>query len=58
MSANIEIRMHVKVDVNGDDYLIGSPDLPANKNLNDFTFIVFYPEEGSDHALLILRPKK
>lgn len=58
MSSNIEIKLFVRIDKNGNEYLIGSPDLPAEINLNDYTFIVFYPEEGEDKAKLILRPKR
>jgi|14BtaG_2_1085337.scaffolds.fasta_scaffold133969_2 phage pi2 protein 07 len=58
MASNIEIKLFVRIDKNGNEYLIGSPDLPAQINLNDYTFIVFYPEEDGDKAKLILRPKR
>ena len=58
MSSNIEIKVRIKVDKNGQEYLIGSPELPASINLKDFTFIVFFPEEGSETGTLILRPKR
>ena len=58
MSATLELKLFVKIDKHGQEYLIGSPDFPAEINLKDYTFIVFYPEEGSDRATLLLRPKK
>ena len=58
MSATLELKLHVKIDKNGNEYLIGSPNFPAQINLKDSTFIVFYPEEDSDVATLIIRAKK
>lgn len=58
MSSNIEIKLFIRVDKKGNEYLIGSPDLPAEINLNDYTFIVFLPEEEGGKAKLILRPKR
>lgn len=58
MSATLEFKLLSKVDKNGDEYLIGSPNFPANINLKDFTFIVFYPQEDGGKATVILRPKE
>ena len=58
MSSNIEIKLFVRVDKNGKEYLIGSPDLPAEINLDDFTFIVFYPKEDEPFGTVVLRPKR
>tara|TARA_B100000900_G_scaffold314561_1_gene273442 strand:+ start:667 stop:861 length:195 start_codon:yes stop_codon:yes gene_type:complete len=58
MSTNIEIKLFVRTDKNGNEYLIGSPNLPAQINLDDYTFIVFYPEEDENKAKVVLRPKR
>lgn len=58
MASNIEIKLFVREDKNGDEYFIGSPDLPAEINLDDYTFIVFLPKPGEEHAKVVLRPKR
>jgi len=58
----LEIKLRVKIDKNGDEYLIGSAEqVPALIDLRDATFIVFYPpddpdnEEENRYATLIVR---
>jgi hypothetical protein len=58
MSGSLEFKLLSRIDKNGNEYLIGSPNFPANVNLNDFTIIVFYPEEEGGKATIILRPKE
>lgn len=62
MANQLEVRLRVKIDKNGDEYLIGSAEqIPALVDLRDTTFIVFYPPEDPDseeenrHATLIIR---
>lgn len=54
----IELKMVEKTDRNGDSYLIGSADFPASIKLNEVTFLVYYPEEGSENAKLVVRRRK
>lgn len=56
MSGNLEFKLLSRIDKNGDEYLIGSPNIPATINLKDYTFIVFYPQEEGGKATIILRP--
>ena len=46
MSNQLEIRLYSKEDKNGDEYFIGSTDIPAMVNLADVTFVFFLPPEG------------
>ena len=54
---NLQIPLSLKKDVKGEEYLIGSTDLPASLNLRESTFLVFFPEEGSDKGVLMIRPR-
>jgi len=54
----IEMKMMEKTDRNGDNYLIGSVDFPASVKLNEVTFLVYYPEEGSENGTLVVRKRK
>lgn len=49
--------MMLKTDVNGDEYLIGSTDLPMSLDLREATFLVFFPPEGEDIGTLMVRPR-
>lgn len=49
--------MILKKDVKGEEYMIGSTDLPASVDLRETTFIVFFPEEGEDFGTLMIRPR-
>ena len=52
-----QFPLNLKEDTNGEEYLIGSTDLPMSINLRDATFLVFFPEEGSDKGTLMIRPR-
>lgn len=47
----------LKTDVNGEEYMIGSTDFPGSVDLRDCTFLVFFPQEGSDNGTLLIRPR-
>ncbi len=57
MSDQIEIRLHSKVDKNGDEYFIGSSDAPASVNLREVTFVFFLPPEDGDVGSLKIRAR-
>jgi hypothetical protein len=57
MSDQIEIRLHSKVDKNGDEYFIGSSDAPVSINLQDATFVFFLPPEDGDVGSLKIRAR-
>lgn len=50
--------MHIKTDVNGDEYLIGSTDIPMYVDLREATFLVFFPEDGEEMGTLMIRPRQ
>ena len=52
--------LYVKKDINGDEYLIGSTDLPMLINLRETTFVVFYAEDddAKPTATLVIRPRQ
>lgn len=47
----------LKKDINGEEYMIGSTDLPASIDLRESTFLVFFPEDGADHGVMMIRPR-
>lgn len=49
--------LHMKTDINGDEYMIGSTDVPMSVDLREATFLVFFPEEGDEHGILMIRPR-
>lgn len=51
------IPLHLKTDINGEEYMIGSADLPVLVNMRESTFLVFFPEDGSDAGTLMVRPR-
>lgn len=51
------LPLYVKTDVNGEEYLIGSTDLPMMVDLREATFLVFYPEEDETEGRLMIRPR-
>ena len=57
MADQIEIRLHSKVDKNGDEYFIGSSDAPALINLQEATFVFFLPPEGDAVGALKIRAR-
>jgi hypothetical protein len=58
MSNQVEVLIFEKQDSSGNDYMIGSSRLPASVKLDEVTFVIFYPEEGSDEGTLIIRPNR
>jgi hypothetical protein len=58
MANQVEVRLFEKEGRDGNPYMIGSSRLPASVKLDEVTFLVFYPEEGSDEATLIIRPNR
>ena len=54
---SIEFTLVERIDTNKDPFLIGSTDLPVMVDLRDVTFLVFYPERGSDRATILIRPR-
>ena len=52
-----QFPLNLKVDTNGEEYMIGSTDLPMSVDLREATFLVFFPEEGSDTGTLMIRPR-
>ena len=47
----------LKTDVKGEEYMIGSTDFPGSIDLRDCTFLVFFPDDGSDTGTLMIRPR-
>ena len=58
MSNQVEVLTFEKQDSSGNDYMIGSSRQPASVKLDEVTFVIFYPEEGSDEGTLIIRPNR
>jgi hypothetical protein len=58
MSNQLEIRLFSKEDKNGDEYFIGSTDIPAMVNLADVTFVFFLPPEGEAKGVLKIRSRQ
>lgn len=58
MSNQIEVRIFEKEGRDGNPYMIGSTRLPASVKLDEVTFLIFFPEEGSDEGTLIIRPNR
>ena len=58
MSNQLEIRLYSKEDKNGDEYFIGSTDIPAMVNLADVTFVFFLPPEGETKGVLKSRSRQ
>jgi hypothetical protein len=58
MSNQVEVRVFEKTDREGSPYMIGSTRLPASVKLDEVTFVVFYPEEGTEEGTLIIRPNR
>ena len=58
MSNQIEVRIFEKEGRDGNPYMIGSTRLPASVKLDEITFLIFFPEEGSDEGTLIIRPNR
>lgn len=54
----IEFPLHLKEDRHGDEYMIGSTDLPVTVDLSKLTFIVFFPTDGARHGTMLIRPYK
>jgi hypothetical protein len=52
-----QFPLSLKIDANGEEYLIGSTDLPMSVDLREATFLVFFPEEGGDKGTLMIRPR-
>lgn len=52
-----QFPLAIKKDVLGEEYMIGSTDFPGSIDLRDCTFLVFFPEEGSDTGTLMVRPR-
>lgn len=57
MSDALHVPLTIKTDRHGDEYLVGSYDLPLLLDLSKVSFFVFYPEEGSTRATLMIRAK-
>jgi hypothetical protein len=51
------LPLTLKTDINGEEYMIGSADLPVMVNMRETTFLVFFPEEGKDAGTLMIRPR-
>lgn len=58
MSSQVEIKLVAKEDKNGDEYYIGSTDMPVSVDLSKVTMVVFHPTEDEDRATLILRTRR
>ena len=58
MSNQVEVRVFEKEDREGNPYMIGSSRLPASVKLDEVTFVIFYPAEGSEEGTLIIRPNR
>lgn len=58
MSNQVEVRVFEKEDREGNPYMIGSSRLPASVKLDEVTFVIFYPVEGSEEGTLIIRPNR
>lgn len=58
MANQIEVRLFEKTDRDGNPFMIGSSRLPASIKLDEVTFVLFYPEEGSDEGTMIIRPNR
>jgi hypothetical protein len=58
MSGQLEIKLVEKEDKNGDEYYIGSTDMPVLVDLSKVTLVVFHPTDDDDRATLILRTRK
>lgn len=56
--SQIEVKLVSKEDKNGDEYYIGSTDMPAHVDISKVTFVVFHPAEGDDRATLIMKTRK
>lgn len=54
----IEVRLFSKQDRNGDEYFIGSTELPASVDLSEVTFVFFLPIEGETKGSLKIRPRQ
>ena len=54
----IEVKLFAKTDKRGDEYMIGSTELPVLVDLSKVTLLVFYPEENKDVGTLLIRPYK
>jgi hypothetical protein len=57
----LEIPLVVREDKYGDEYYIGSTDLPIMVDLSKVTVLVFHPQDqqkdGPQRATLMLRPR-
>lgn len=53
----LSFSMSLKKDVHGEEYMIGSTDFPGSVNLRECTFLVFFPEDGSEQGTLMIRPR-
>jgi len=58
MASQIEIRIFEKEGRDGNPYMIGSARVPASIKLSEVTFVIFYPEEGSEEGTLVIRPNR
>ena len=58
MPGQFEINLLAKTDKNGDEYYIGSTDMPVSVDMSKVTIVVFHPAEGDDRATLILRTRR
>jgi len=56
--SQIEVKLVSKDDKNGDEYYIGSTDMPAHVDLSKVTFVVFHPAEGEERATLIMKARR
>ena len=52
-----QFPLALKKDVNGEEYMIGNTDLPASIDLRECTFLIFFPEDGSESGTLMIRPR-
>lgn len=55
MSNQLTIPLIAKDDKNGDEFFIGSVDIPAAVDLSRATFLFFLPSKGSDVGHLKIR---
>jgi len=55
MYDQIKISMALKTDDNGDEYLVGTTDMPVMLDLSNSLFLVFFPLEGKTTGQMVIR---
>ena len=55
MKGQIQFNLLLKEDRNGDEFMIGSTDVPASVDLQNATFVVFFPDDGETTGTMVIR---